>query len=146
MTAGHILRLIVAVDPSDTAAMDEIDARVDAYLAGYKFVRVVGNHGDGDVIWQSDEEISGVFRRYFTPLFSRSRDALKAIRPEGWFYSSHNESSGGCGATLFKVSKEAGYIVCRSPMVRQLATEELAELHAIIQAIHHERDSKLAVS
>lgn len=66
------------------------------------------------------------------PLYTRSRDALKAIRPDGWRFEFKWVSSG----TIFYYSaqrKNKTFISAAMP------TEELAELHAIIQAIERER-------
>lgn len=103
--AQEILKMIEEVDPSDETKMDEIDLSVAKYLKQHK-------------IWIG--------------IVTRSRDALKAIRPDGWF-----------GMIRFF----GEYSVCNINHVhpfgnadsQHLPTEELAELHAIIQAIEYER-------
>lgn len=109
----EILKMIEEVDPSDTAKLDEIDARVWCCLMGCRFESM--NHP-----------------------YTRSRDALKAIRPEGWrwWVSQQDDNAGtwnaGCQQqhVPYHVMLEGGF-----------KTEELAELHAILQAIQCERDN-----
>lgn len=66
------------------------------------------------------------------PNYSRSRDALKAIRPEGWWFEVWQHPDGwraalAKGPVWFCASKQK--------------TECLAELHVIIQAIAFERST-----
>lgn len=110
VSAAEILKMIETVDPADTAKLDEIDARVLEYI-----------------------NANGIIHRWSSRLkYTRSRDALKAIRPEGWTYS--------CGfvghARLCSVKRGAAF------HAEKLPSEELAELHAIIQAIEYERGIK----
>lgn len=130
-----ILQLIETVDPSDTAALDEIDARVWCYITetlfhdfdGEKFVTMTGTlreewtwrEWNDDGAWEDN-------RRY-----TRSRDALKAIRPERW----HFDMIGWVSDYRYIARKSAVELECP----RFISTEELAELHAIIQAIAFER-------
>lgn len=120
MTAQEILKLIEEVDPKDTAKLDEIDARVWCYL----------NNQD-----QESTEF-GVPRWMYavrSKPYTRSRDALKAIRPEGWRVFNLSEGDmfefdlGKTNARVFR---------------GQAITEELAELAAIIQAINYEINTK----
>src|SRR5262249_23630579 len=70
--------------------------------------------------------------------YTRSRDALKAIRPEGWFIGNMREYASRefmCG--LYQRSSAEMEIVSGD-----LPTEELAELHAIVQAIEYERRNR----
>lgn len=74
--------------------------------------------------------------------FVFSRDALKAIRPEGYFPQTNRAKKEsytpwGFQALAAKLTgDDLGHCTEFSPV---LPTEELAELHAIIQAINHER-------
>ena len=68
-----LLNMIKNVDPADGAALDEIDVLVFKYL-GDKW----GN------LWVTMANESIV---YSIAKYTRSRDALKAIRPAGWGYS-----------------------------------------------------------
>lgn len=106
MTAQQILKMIEECDPLDVEKMDEIDFSVTGYLG---------------------------FNISACQAFTRSRDALKAIRPDGWFnYSA--ASHGICNFVLFKGDEKLESSDCK--------TEELAELHCIIQAIEYERTNK----
>lgn len=131
-----IMKMIEEVSPDDAAKLDEIDARVWCYLHGYKFAAC--KH---DRIFVLDEyqceieKLNGVcFLKY-----TRSRDALKAIRPLNFEFPLDVLTNGagfvfGYGCPAFNNGTFlAGY-------KKPLPTEELAELHAIIQAIAHERE------
>jgi len=69
--------------------------------------------------------------------FVNSRDALKAIRPDGW--SLHCIEFGSCSFIKNRVDGNGPLVILRSDDLYQ---EELAELHAIIQAIEYERTQK----
>lgn len=134
MTAAEILRMVETVSPDDTAKLDEIDARVLCYLNNWEFkqfegswIRCVGGYKflrSNDCFYRSRE-------------YTRSRDALKQIRPEGWEFNIERIANPTqrfkyqCIAfrpgSLIELTENAG------------PTEELAELHAIIQAIKFER-------
>lgn len=144
----ELLKMIETVDPSDTAKLDEIDARVHEYL-GFQW------HGDGvsveHKLWAGHWGFDSVkepslcnceTQKDFAPEpkeYTRSRDALKAIRPDG------------LTITLFIQPNGAGYQAWVRPTnsnhkpypfesETDLKTEELAELHAILQAIEYERE------
>ena len=68
------------------------------------------------------------------PQYTRSRDALKAIRPEGWLKNSFQYVLGGFVSVLYNPDDTEA-----ETRQRRLPTEELAELHAIIQATEHMR-------
>lgn len=128
----EILKLIEEVDPSDTAKLDEIDARVDAYVSGRPFNGY--DHKTGLY-----ETIDGNEACEWNPhSYTRSRDALKAIRPHqghSLFRLFNSDSWDTWQAQIaWYPTSVAKY--CTSP---HLPTEELAELHAIIQAIAYER-------
>jgi len=146
--ALDILKMIEEVDPSDTAKLDEIDARVYEYLGFYwhgggdskNWQEMAGHwyfglpmNDKGVCLCRSDREFAEE-----PPQHTRSRDALKAIRP-GLQYYMHKDQ----GATLWQctfakwdVSGKNEHLEIKSPWLK---TEELAELHAITQAIEHER-------
>lgn len=127
----EILKLIESVDPSDTVKLEEIDGHVNAYLLHRtvkEFVATPGHYHEYG--YQSSEEI---------PSYTRSRDALKAIRPVaegGWW---RWEISTGNGYNHCEFTRFRDFGTRKTPY---LATEELVELHAIIQAIAHERGEK----
>ncbi len=115
MTAAEILKLIETVDPADSAGMDEIDAAVADYLG----------------------------LRYAPVEYTRSRDALKAVRPEGWYvggiYDANATGQYDDGYYFILRNKLKTGEVARHQLAYRMPTEELAELHAIIQAIEYER-------
>jgi len=125
--------MIEGVDPSDTDTMDELDRKVVYFLGGRIELKHYGNS------FKVLEETFG--SGIFNPVrkYTRSRDALKAIRPDGYMFYIDNfdpeltwfQCSGWC--------KEIKYETISTP---SLPTEELAELHAIIQAIEYERETK----
>jgi hypothetical protein len=113
-----ILEMIETVDPSDTAKLDEIDKLVFEYIKGA---------GEPENMTDFDRAMWDC--RFLMNNYTRSRDALKAIRPKGWFPSIIKNPSG----SFYGDDSNGDF---PSPA---LPTEELAELHAIIQAIEYER-------
>ncbi|MGD0776074.1 MAG: hypothetical protein ABSC05_24935 [Candidatus Solibacter sp.] len=105
--AATILKMIETVDPSDTEEMDKIDLAVVDYVDGQ---------------WHGRQ-------------FTRSRDALKEIRPKGWNFAMLplSDFTFLCQASHGDPNRTDG------PESDHLRTEELAELHAIIQAVAYER-------
>jgi hypothetical protein len=85
----------------------------------------------------------GCIRRY-----TRSRDALKAIRPKKWCFTvrglQYNKKSFASAISQeYTEADDWGEgIISKVPVefAIECATEELAELHAIIQAIEYERE------
>lgn len=137
--AEEILRLIETVDPSDAAKLDEIDARVWCYLHDVNFLSI-GKTDWGSTRFQfsckchDEKQEELLLSSYYV---TRSRDALKTIRPEGWFFFITNfdrEHSWFQADGHKETWDEISTPVCK--------TEELAELHAIIQAIAHERGNQ----
>lgn len=126
MSAKEILKLIETVNPTDTAKLDEIDARVWHHIASNdpKIMQIVGL----DILLKELNTFSP------RPKYTRSRDALKAIRPHYWCYEIQEISGGRFRALLWKnrVATIEG---------KYLPTETLAELHVIIQAIEFERSN-----
>lgn len=123
MTPAEILKMIETVDPADTAKLDEIDQLVLTYILD------IGYRPSTQSPWQ----------------YTRSRDALKAIRPEGWEPIGCNDDliggfSGGWKFTMYNVTPfvDRRYKVSSA----YCKTEELAELHSIIQAISYERSKQ----
>lgn len=130
-----ILEMIENVAPDNTDALDEIDARVWCYNSNYYFIDN-GNDTWSHSIYETSVPVHatpyGEIPHPFTvQRYTRSRDALKMIRPKE------------CKFTLLPI--EDGYrFLIRSLTLdidsADLPTEELAELHAIVQAIKWERD------
>lgn len=113
--AKTILRMIEAVDPGDAKTLDEIDAKIWWFLNPEKKSAYLGID-------------------YNPQKYTRSRDALKAIRPEGirnWNIGMGKRKTYGCS-----IEYDGCVVFSASDM---FPTEELAELHAIISAIEYER-------
>jgi len=149
MSAQEILKMIESVDPSDTAKLDEIDARVWLYLkhkisdfGGVIYPRLGAPFFKYQ--WQptyNAEARSGPAQkeqRSFgnIPEYTRSRDALKAIRPEGWICQGffYNPATNVCGYNFSPPTRH-----CVFTGDNGYGNEELAELRAILQAIEYER-------
>ena len=126
----ELLTLIENVDPTDSAALDEIDARVMAYVLNKAVVKHVF---EDDAFCYSIKGHTGVIHKY-----TRDRNALKEIRPEEWMPTILGGWTGAdCTHVWFCKMYSGGAGSLKSP---DLPTEELAELHTIIQAITYERE------
>lgn len=145
--ASEILELIENVDPEDSAALGEIDARVWCWLEGYKYIgeyeiergpNIAGNFRKEPCFKYSGKEGEEHTQEYFhfycemPHAYTSSRDALKSIRPQGWYFiikHCYLEKDYWAQCTnTDQIFTADGF-----------PTEELAELHAIIQAIEYER-------
>lgn len=137
--AQKILEMIEAADPADTAMMDEIDARAWCWLKGIEYFGYGFQTGD-----LGEPEMYLLDHNHKYPMrVTTSRDALKSIRPEGWIICYMNQDwyvDGSYTYTRIGMKK----LMSRGIGVQSkaLETEELAELHAIIQAIEYERTTK----
>ena len=135
-----LLKLIETVSPDDAAMLDEIDARVWCWLHDAFFIkfRLEPYEDYFAYVYAVEPQADSIARKITR--YTRSRDALKAIRPEGFEFPMDVLTNGsgfifGYGCPAFNNGQFlAGYS-------RPLPTEELAELHAIIQAIQWERDN-----
>lgn len=125
--AQTILKMIETVSPDDKAKLDEIDARVGFYLGEHKNLEDYYRGKDQDAKIEH-----AVFWGHITK-YTRSRDALKAIRPEGWTFAIDASAPESGIEVMFWKGK------FQAEIVSDCKTEELAELHAIIQAIEYER-------
>lgn len=123
--AQEILKMIEAVSPDDTAKLDEIDARAHIFIHNEKW-------GGAKIDWTL-EHIAG----FPQCLYTRSRNALKAVRPKGFLLTLSFWPENKC--TAYLAHKVSSYVTPEAPF---LPNEELAELHAIIQAIEYERNLK----
>lgn len=129
-----ILKMIAEVSPDDNEKLRIIDELV------LKFIENIPE---------------SLFPKvYVLPRFTTSRDALKAIRPKGWFVqiTSNNQTENNhYHVRLYSENHRGsplemsdGHIIYTKHSVNYNngKTEELAELHAIIQAIAYERENK----
>lgn len=134
--ATKILEMIEAVDPVDTDMLDEIDARVCAFLKFHDGFKV--SFAGGSIYYRHNswepESRTQLLHLFDNFQYTRSRDALKEVRPVGWFFQLVPCANGKwmCDSNYYEPFKAIH--------VHPLPTEELAELHAIIQAIQYERD------
>lgn len=114
--AQTILSLIEEVDSRDSVKLDKIDFLTWVLIAEPPEKSAYGN--------------------YKPPQYTRSRDALKAIRPWRWRLRLTQESLVG-DSWMCKIynKRDIEFMTIK-------VTEELAELHAIIQALEYERDEK----
>lgn len=131
MKADEILKLIENVDVNDSDALDGIDARVICYLNGYTFNRLHPSYPEKYRFWIKGED--GSESKDFVG-YTRSRDALKSTRPDGWIFQvspCYKEWQG------FALSNDDKNMLSTTI----LPTEELAELHAIIQTIEWSRNN-----
>jgi len=124
--ARYILHMIETYDTKNTEVLDEIDARWWLVAEGY----INAPH---NAFWHKDVNVNTRFicQGNLAPKYTRRRDALKAIRLDGWVVNlvlnfNDNES-------FFAVYNWFGDNVSKQIDSPKLPTEELAELHAIIQ-------------
>lgn len=154
-----ILNLIEEVDPSDTAKLDEIDARVWCWINGIEFKKplLTKNLRDGGMRVFAYRTSIGDISTYMTPRppegkewkcrhrlkYTRRRDALKAIRPNGYYsYAQPVTDYGEKSVGLEFIGTCTSNYHSFDTLDIDIDTEELAELHAIIQAITYERGIK----
>lgn len=130
-----ILKMIKEVDPNDTAKLDEIDARVTIFLHPHRDYMKHGIWNKKLWVWAYNF-IQDFPYREVKP-YTRSRDALKAIRPEGWKFLCGQSMQDGQNFCVCQKIGDESHIDNENSI---LPTEELAELHAIIQSIAYERD------
>lgn len=141
--SDKILELIEGANPHDEAVMREIDARVWCYTDLYgkkKFDDLT--KGIWDTPYWFDDSMMDKGGDVRCPLYTISRDALKSIRPDGWWPQLGFHAAAELDGFSFPDRwdcclwhKDWPFKACRD-----MATEELAELHCIIQAIKWERE------
>ena len=137
MTHEIILNMIENVDPEDTNTLNEIDARYWCWSNDKEYL----SHTPATVSFKTKKAIiySGGLREFKRSNtykeYTRSRDALKAIRPEAYFFRIIQHTGNGLFGAVLE-NKDGLFFTC--PL---LSTEELAELHAIIQAKAYEKEN-----
>jgi len=148
--AEKILKMIEAVDPVDSDTLDEIDARFHGIKCGGEFIEFgIGNYKNPSAIYKDIAHKGAenfVTERDRIPKVTRSRDALKAERSEGYNYSCGYEWSSENGEFAFKF-RTAGMWKSGGANVRVKIyglTEELAELHTIVQVKQWEEENGLS--
>jgi len=147
MTLPTILKMIETVEPGDDKTLSEIDARVNAYVRNLEFViHEITHTGDVHYKYKCDEPppktMHGVAWCSGVPKYTRSRDALKQIRPEGWCFTINPHHCIAHGPRIIYSEPEVNFFEHESLSSPDfLPTEELAELHAILQSIEWERNN-----
>ncbi len=123
--------------------LNEIDARMECWMLRRNFVMSYYERGHLRYKYDTPDglKIGGMIIKY-----TRSRDALKSIRPKGWYIGGiFDETSIGQFDTGYNFVLRNGLaeeVECQHFRSYRHATEELAELHAIIQAIEYERKNE----
>ena len=113
--------------------MDKIDRAVEVFVDPRWEIYSYVSDWNGDTYWEKRRDLCGHPYTQAIVEFTRSRDALKAIRPEGWYITT-SYTIRGAECSMID-SSGRGMVYCHLPT----KTEELAELHAIIQAIEYEK-------
>lgn len=138
--AQTILKMIEEVDPADSDKLDEIDARVWFFI----------HHPNVDLSQYKNlaQALHDIEREYkITPFacgikrYTRSRDALKGIRPDDYYPELYAGPKGAFAQLCIPFDSEKygrRFGTCFDSGL--MPNEELAELHAIIQAIEYERN------
>ena len=111
--APAILQLIASADRSDTAMLAAIDQKTLDLVRAY------------------DPSAFAYFQ--IAPAFTRSQDARHAIVPEGYAAYAEPDMHGGFAGYCFTTSDPLAWNF--QSYLSRGATEDLAALHAIIQAI-----------
>jgi hypothetical protein len=147
--AKTILKMIETVDPADAAKLFEICGRVFCYLHKKPFHSVQRGYPSGIAVWDKKPSWKAAWQplKNGIPLYAMSRDALKSIRPVGWIpklsragkFSPVGDDYKFCEWTDFEFLLHGEDYYNWKQVVGAAKSEELAELHAIIQAIKHER-------
>lgn len=143
--AKGLLKRIEEVDHEDSVDMDELNARWWCLRVDEQFIsckRSIENSGLGDCIcikFYHPESGHGNGFVTLRDFYTRSRDALKAARPEGWKFSIKYDwaieryVSSGCSDYKKPNNINTQYAKVCSPYLENM-TECLAEFHAIVQA------------
>lgn len=161
MESKTILKMIEEVSPDDAAKLDEIDARVWCWLEGHKYIGLhwggLGVSGYGTIDVESYEDKSGTkkpvpFSSSPFKNYTRSRSSLKSIRPDSWVMSSCGREKAYAESDLERkfpfwkrfwfTFTQKDFSINQYNVCAYHEVEELAELHAIIQAIDYERKNK----
>lgn len=134
-----ILKTIEEVSLDDTTKLDDIDARVWCFLSELDHEEALSSH----VIYKKLVSGGGIEK------YTRSRDALKGIRPKDFFplgvgKTCYGESAIGETANgfIYSIYKPDPFSQKGFFKSKYLPTEELAELHAVIQAIAYTRGER----
>lgn len=127
-----ILYMMENSDLSDKKILKEIDARVFCADLQHEFVLF----NEYVLVTLPPTGIESAWDNWSK--YTRSRDALKPMRPDGWFFAVRHDPLYMAKVKYdCKASSKQQHLY--SP---QFDTEECAELYAIIQVIKFEEDNK----
>lgn len=135
--ADTILKMIESVDLSDKRDVEELDVAVWEYTKRWK---VLSSYNRCITV-EDDCVASGKLTLPYNdlPFYTRDRNALRKICPEGWkIYRKYYLKTEDKHLVKLAPPRICSIRYVCSP---RLPTEELAELHAIIQAIRFERSN-----
>lgn len=136
-----LLKMIETVNPEDSAAIEEIEARYICFKMRDVYEGITHDTSTDETPMAKGKNGSS----YYFDNYTASRDVLKRERPEGWWFTGQYFYNGnpdpdftiewrGCFAGRLKEDNSFSEIHSKF-----LPTEELAEFHAIIQVITYER-------
>lgn len=127
-----LYKLIENVDKDDTAMLDEIDARTDAFYKGIVFEQMAPDWEFVSGGYWTKGTSFALHDRVFPSKYSTSIDAQEQIDTEGWeFYMTQNK-----GLYIFGGARDStGTDQIESP---ELQTEALARLHLLLQVVEYE--------
>ena len=133
MNATQILKMIEDVDYHNKHDLDVLEANVWFYIFAEQYAPSIADFWDKQ---NPDKNIEWVMERRMSPQYTRSRDALKGIRPKDYMLDlvHHGDE--------YVAKLYARKNIKFDKTSPKLPAEELAELHAIIQAIEYERNIK----
>jgi hypothetical protein len=147
-----LLDLIEKVDPRNFFSLEEIETKfwnwylqrndVDSSIIScFPFDDYLGFDENRYISIITNDNI-----KYLDTRVTTSRDALKSIRPKGWQIQITTFDERQCSAknkcSLCSITDYKKEFNSPVKNFNALPTEELAELHAIIQAIEFERTRK----
>ncbi len=137
----EILELIERVLPDDTAAMDEIDARVWCFVKELAFEEIESNW-----CWFILDGIRSKRPMDYMAKYTRSLDAQEAIDTNGWFFDISNilpyPWKDNTVITRCRAYKWGPFCISPKSFRSDLSIEVLARLHAKIQIVDYERNNK----
>jgi hypothetical protein len=142
METNELLNLIAGIDPTDSEFLEIINFKFHVWRLQIPVIRNEWLHfspsdwGDFYIFNNHGESLARIPAQQWN--VAGSRDALKLHRPEGWdTYAYRNWSMKGSIGVAHNNNPRCPVPDCST--YKALPTEELAELHVIIQAINYER-------
>lgn len=130
--AKELLTMIEAVSHDDNGQLSEINARFACLYANKEYYRHNGDGSDCRTIafYKVSDPVNDFNCLGTVEDYSRSRDALKATRPEGWIYTTTYSDLGERETALSNLNYNQSFIQAHNDINHEI----LAEFHAIVQA------------